>query len=98
MNNLLTISLLGSPKDNRPTIGSINYGNPVTGVPSGSDNVYIKMKKSQALHSWSKGNCLLLNTKYGTTREIPGSTLITPCEGKMEFSPLAPDRFHEALK
>lgn len=100
MNNepTVTITLSDSVTDNRPKLGDIGYGNPITGVPGGNDNVYFKMKKATSHHNWTQGSCLLYNTKYGTTREVPGKTRVTPCEGTMAFHPLPPERFKEALK
>ena len=96
--DLLKISMCDEPEEERPKIGDIAYGTPITGVPNGNGCVYIKMKKDSKNNRWSPGNCLLFNPKYGTSREVVGSTRIIPCVVTMSCTHLPIPRYREALK
>lgn len=93
-----------------PMIKELDYRTFVTNVPSGKDNVYVKVKKKGKKCSlgcgrkgslsveWEPGDCVLYNLKYGTLRQIPGDTRVTPLAADLIFCPLPKNRWDEVKK
>lgn len=89
---------------NEPVIGQLCYGTIVKDVPNGNDCLYMKVDKCKSdsanrpLVQWSPGNCVILNLRYGTLREIPGKTKVTPISPELRVSLLPGHRYNEVLK
>ena len=87
----IKINKVENQKEFLPKICDLDYGVAVTGVPSGRECVYIKVKKlgrrdRQKLYlTWSEGCCVLFNLDYGTLREIPGETRVQPLHASLEI-------------
>ena len=87
-----------------PKICDIDYRTFVTDVPSGNDCIYIKVKKKRNTRSkglgmeWDKNHCVLLNLSYGTLRQIPAETRVTPLKAELIVTTLAPHCYHTILK
>lgn len=92
-----------------PRINELEYGTFITGVPAGKDCVYVKVKKKGKIdghcHSkkalfmlWESGYCVLLNLTYGTLRQIPGDTQVTPLKPCLTVAPLPRHRFNDVRR
>lgn len=110
MSNLEIIMCEEGTKEN-PVIGNLEYGTFVTDVPNGNGCVYIKVKKAARKNyrhglksnnglglEWDSGYCVLLNLKYGTLRQIPGSTRVLPLKPELKVSPLKSECWHTVQK
>jgi hypothetical protein len=84
-----------------PKICDLDYGTFVTGVPSGNDCVYVKVKKKSRDDyrcgknrgiglQWDSGKCVLFNLTYGTLRQIPAKTRVMPLKPVLKVTELKP--------
>lgn len=98
--------------ESKPEIQELIYGTFVTDVPSGRDCIYIKVKKkggnaengcyssgTRALSlNWQNGFCVLLNITYGSLRQIPGDTKVTPLKPCLTVAPLPVHRYNDVKR
>ncbi len=93
----------------KPCVNELEYGTFVTDVPSGNDNIYVKVKKKrktegfnrtkrQLSMEWQPGYCVLCNLKYGTLRQIPGETQVTPLKPCLTVAPLPENRYKDVKR
>lgn len=91
----------------KPEVRTLDYRTFITDVPSGKDCIYVKVKKKRKSSfnsdnsltiNWRDGYCVLMNLKYGTLRQIPGDTQVTPLKPTLTVCPLPPERYCEVLK
>lgn len=89
---------------NEPVIGQLRYGTIVKDVPNGNDCLYMKVKKNNSDNAkrptvqFRRGHSILLNLHYGTLREVPGGTKVTPVNPELKASHLPNHRYNEVLK
>ena len=84
------------------------YGTFVTEVPSGNGCVYVKVKKKSRKYNcspnkgiglqWDTGSCVLFNLKYGTIRQIPAKTRVTPVKPELTILEMDPKHWYTVKK
>lgn len=70
-------------------VGELQYGAVCT-VSDQKTSVYIKVKKRHCGRgvsvNYTRNNCVLLNLKHGTLREIPGDTVVRVMDAELRVN------------
>lgn len=96
-----------------PTIGELAPRTFITDVPNGNGCIYVKIKKRSRPEycrgeriqnnrgiglQWDIKHCVILNLKYGTLRQIPSDTKVTPLKPTITVTEMKPERWFTVKK